>query len=177
MNNLYLENIDCNEKNLNKIIFELNEKNKFYDFESITGLDKNKCIDKYKLFVEKIHSERYLMDFRNNYYLFLIKLDEKVIGYCHLTENNLTDWLWVSYILIDKDYQGKGYGKRVMVTLEKLAKETAKKKTICVDIDDKTEIYKKKNNNLIKWYASLGYRYLDLKHEGNKSFFMEKNIE
>ena len=176
MNKLYIENIDCNEKNLNEIILELNEKNKFYDFETITGLDKNKCIDKYKFWVKFFHSETYKMDFRNNYYLFLIKLDEKVIGYCHLTENNKKDWLWVSYILIDKDYQGKGYGKRVMITLEKEAKRLGKK-TICVDIDNKTEIYKKKINNLIRWYASLGYKYVDLRNEGNSCFFMEKNIE
>jgi GNAT superfamily N-acetyltransferase len=163
------------------IINSLNERNDFYDFETCTGMDRNKQQLLYQAWIKgQKHFSRYGNDNKEEYYNnYFIVMDEPskitgkaIIGYVYTVDKG-NDWLWVSMILIDKDYQGKGYGKQTMKLLEEMAIKMGKK-TINVDLDINIPEYKKKKNRLFKWYVSQGYSYLKVQDE---QLFLEKKIE
>ena len=142
------------------IINDLNERNNFYDFETCTGMDKVKHSKLYKSFIE---GQKYYAfngtDERPEFYTnYFVMLNNKIIGYVYVTDKK-EDYLWISMLLIDKDYQRQGYGKQVMMLCEMMARELGKR-TINVDLDISIDAYKKKKNELFKWYASQGYNYL-----------------
>ena len=155
------------------VINDFNERNNFYDFETFTGKDKVKDKKEYKSYKDgQKYFNIYGADRRPEFYTtYFIKLNNTLIGYVFLVDKK-QDWLWVSMLLIDKDYQRQGYGKKVMNMCECIARD-AGKKTINVDLDVSIEVYKKKKNDLFMWYNSQGYNYLRVEMG---QLFLEKKL-
>jgi GNAT superfamily N-acetyltransferase len=69
------------------------------------------------------------------------------------------NWVWITTIMIDEDYRGKGIGTKVFDMLkEKYSQDEWKHiDFISVDIDITQEEYTDRIKPLIKWYKSMGF--------------------
>ena len=89
--------------------------------------------------------------------LFIIYEDDEPRGYARTTVRPGCDWFWLSQLLIDKDYRGKGIGTKTVKYFIKCAQTLERECFIDIDITD--PIHSKSKNKLLKWYAGLGFKF------------------
>ncbi len=92
--------------------------------------------------------------------LFVIYEDDEPRGYARTTVRRGCDWFWISQILIDKDYRGKGIGTKTVKYFIKCAETLGRECIIDIDITD--PIHSKSKNKLLKWYAELGFKFHEI---------------
>ena len=88
-----------------------------------------------------------LIESINNENTLVIKFDNIIIGYAsyQIKEKNSNKYLWIDELVIDDNYQGKGFGKIIIEKLEELSIEEKCKSVelCCWEFNKKAhEIYK-----------------------------------
>lgn len=96
-------------------------------------------------------AECYLYRDNNDVFPFAIKVSDVVVGFVMYYTDDAEVSATVWRIMIDKNYQGKGYGKKAMIAIEKVIKSHGKYKTIHTS-------YNNRNKVAEKLYLSLGYK-------------------
>ena len=66
-----------------------------------------------------------LIETMNNDNVLVIEYENKIIGYAsyQVKEKNTKKYLWVDELVIDDNFQGKGFGKIIIKKLEEISKE------------------------------------------------------
>lgn len=84
-----------------------------------------------------------------------IYLDEKIVGFLMHALDPDDNIYYINRLMIDENYQGKGYGRKALsILIEKLKNEGVK----VLDI-----LHKPDNHFAIKLYESLGFELTDVK--------------
>jgi ribosomal protein S18 acetylase RimI-like enzyme len=71
------------------------------------------------------YKEKYITEYigNKNHKLFVLEIDKKIIG-CLMIEIFYTaEYIRLSGVVVDKDYQGRGFGTKLMNYLEEIAKK------------------------------------------------------
>ena len=117
-----IENIDFNNKKQTKLICELSKKNDYYYNDINLQVGKNikdlqkRGLNKYQIKLFILRNIAFYGD-NENYKGYLLYVDDKAIGFIMYYNNkvegkSINDT--VHYLLIDKEYQSKGYGSLLL---------------------------------------------------------------
>lgn len=143
-----------------KFIHELNDKeydellNIVNDEDNMKELGNGKIWTKMKLDeMIKYSKEDYEKDFKNSSYLYLVIIDNTVIGfgYIHPGLTNYRDCCVQIAVLIDKNFRKKGYGTKLQNELIRMNNKYIRKK-----IYSFVKINNKPSNMLFKQYPLKG---------------------
>ncbi|PXY71278.1 hypothetical protein CXX78_01905 [Candidatus Parvarchaeota archaeon] len=136
-------------------------------------------IEKYVIPIEKFNMKNYdssiaIEEIKNDFLedskkgsVFFLEIEGKTIGFFSFTNNEKKSSLHINNMQIDKDYQGKGFGKEILDLIEIEAKKLkCSKITLSVF----------KTNRAIKLYTKFGFKENTNKSD-DKVARMEKEIE
>ena len=127
---------------------EINENN-FYKVINLKLLEEQK---KYIASNVKSLAECYLYRKNEDVFPYAILVNDEVIGFVLLYDDIQEQWVTIWRLMIDKNYQGQGYGYLAILEVEKMIKEKNKYKQIYSN-------YVENNIASKKLFSKLGYRY------------------
>lgn len=84
--------------------------------------------------------------YENRYQPIGIYYNEKLIGFCMLGKEEKSDTYWIIRFMIDKNYQGRGLGRKALLAITKYLSSTCK--YIIISYNPKNEIAKKLYNSI-----------------------------
>lgn len=93
--------------------------------------------------------------------------EEKLIG--GILSKRVMDYLWISFLWVDEKYRGLGYGKKLLLKLEKIAKEKGYK---LIRLDTFSF-------QAPKFYEKLNYKLIAIEDnypEGHTHYYFNKEI-
>ncbi len=104
---------------------------------------------------------------------YIFNGEDGLAGYLSLVDTSRENALEVLNIGVDPKFQGKGYGKKMMLFAEEIAKENNRQKMKLVTTE---------NNPAVKFYESLGYGIIgkagDYYGDGGTGYILlEKNLD
>jgi diamine N-acetyltransferase len=107
--------------------------------------------------------------FMNNMYVWAIYKDDYMVGFtsCILDDDGDMN---VARLMIDKKYQGKGYGKLALTEVMTWIKRNFDNEQVWVSIHPKNSIG-------IKLYVGLGFSLIETGFESEDEIFLKMDIE
>ena len=133
-----------------------------------------KCID-LKVFKEQngyVPSNAYSIaqsKFMNNMYMFAIYNDECMVGFASYILDDDGD-MNIARLMIDKNYQGKGYGKLALKEVIELIKSNFDNKEVWISIHPKNII-------AVKLYNGVGFKVTETGFESEDEIFLKLNLK
>ena len=144
---------------------EINEDN----YEAVLKLEVSEDQKKYVAPNVKSIADAYLYRKAGDVFPYAVQEGETVVGFILLDEDEEEKEYMIWRMMVDKDYQGKGYGKAIV---EKVMKEFEADSRFDVLIAD----YVKGNDVMGRLLESLGFEYGEFDEENNEYVMkLEKN--
>ena len=110
------------------------------------------------------------------YLLFEEKVDDKRIGFIVVDRVAITAYAWdIFWLVVHKDFQGKGYGKKLLERVEKHVLEEKEKAIIRVETSTKMEYTHARNLYVKKGYIESG-RVANFYSKGDDLIIYSKEI-